>query len=66
MPRGCLVLATTSLEDTLDNTILVKLKLWELDSIFNKHFGLPLTYAYATLRQSVADNMPFGELFFAI
>ena len=24
-----------------------------------KHFGLPLTYAYATLRQSVAGNSTF-------
>jgi len=51
--------------DLLGNTILVKLKLWELDSIL-KHFGLPLTYAYATLRQSVAGNSPFGELFVAM
>ena len=27
-----------------------------------KHFGLPLTYAYATLRQSVAGNSPFCNL----
>jgi hypothetical protein len=31
-----------------------------------KHFGLPLTYAYSTLRQSVAVIRHFGELFFAI
>jgi uncharacterized phage infection (PIP) family protein YhgE len=33
-----------------------------------KHFGLPLTYAYATLRQSVAGQVirHFGVLFFAI
>ncbi len=52
--------------DYLGNTILlVKLKLWELEYLI-KHFGLPLTYAYATLRQSVAGNSTFGVLFFAI
>ena len=35
------------------DTILVKLKLWELVKYLIKHFGLPLTNAYATLRQSV-------------
>ncbi len=29
-----------------------------------KHFGLPLTYAYATLRQSVAGNLPFRGIVF--
>ena len=29
-----------------------------------KHFGLPLTYAYATLRQSVAGNSPFRSIVF--
>jgi hypothetical protein len=29
-----------------------------------KHFGLPLTYAYATLRQSVQVICHFGVLFF--
>ena len=29
-----------------------------------KHFGLPLTYAYATLRQSVAGNSPFRGIVF--
>jgi uncharacterized phage infection (PIP) family protein YhgE len=27
-------------------------------------FGLPLTYAYATLRQSVAGNSPFRGIVF--
>jgi hypothetical protein len=31
-----------------------------------KHFGLPLTYAYATLRQSVQVIRHFGVLFIAI
>jgi hypothetical protein len=48
----------------LGNTILVKLKLWELVIVFNKHFGLPLTCAYATLRQSVAGNSPFRGIVF--
>jgi hypothetical protein len=39
--------------------ILVKLKLWELVKVFNKCFGLPLTYDYATLRQCVAGNSTF-------
>ena len=29
-----------------------------------KHFGLPLTYAYASLRQSVAGNSPFRGIVF--
>ena len=29
-----------------------------------KHFGLPLTYAYATLRQSVAGNLKFRGIVF--
>jgi len=29
-----------------------------------KHFGLPLTYAYATLRQSVASNLQFWGVIF--
>ena len=29
-----------------------------------KHFGLPLTYVYATLRQSVAGNSPFRRIVF--
>jgi hypothetical protein len=29
-----------------------------------KHFGLPLTYAYATFRQSVAGNSPFQGIVF--
>jgi hypothetical protein len=29
-----------------------------------RHFGLPLTYAYATLWQSVAGNSPFQGIFF--
>jgi hypothetical protein len=37
----------------------VKLKLWKLVIVFNKFFGLPLTYDYATLRQSVAGNSTF-------
>ena len=39
----------------LGNTILVKLELWESVMVIII-FGLPLTYAYATLRQSVAGN----------
>ena len=49
----------------LGNTILVKLELWESVMVIIS-FGLPLTYAYATLRQSVAGNRHFGVLFFAI
>jgi hypothetical protein len=29
-----------------------------------KHFGLPLTYAYATLQKSVAGNSPFQGIVF--
>jgi hypothetical protein len=43
--------------------ILVKLELWE--SVMVKiSFGLPLTYAYATLRQSVAGNSTFRGIVF--
>ena len=49
----------------LGNTILVKLELWESVMVIIS-FGLPLTYAYTTLRQSVAGNSPFRALFFAI
>jgi len=38
--------------------ILVKLELWESVMVIIS-FGLPLTYAYATLRQSVAGNSTF-------
>ena len=44
--------------------ILVKLDLWELGIVINKHFGPPLTYTYATLWQSVAGNSPFRGIVF--
>ena len=53
-----------SQEAQLGNTILVKLELWESVMVIIS-FGLPLTYAYATLRQSVAGNSTFWG-FFAI
>ena len=37
----------------------MKLELWELVIVFNIFFGLPLTDAYATLRQSVAGYSTF-------
>jgi hypothetical protein len=43
--------------------ILVKLELWESVMVIII-FGLPLTYAYATLRQSVAGNLTFRGIFF--
>ena len=39
----------------------MKLELWESVMVIIS-FGLPLTYAYATLRQSVAGNSPFCNL----
>jgi hypothetical protein len=47
----------------LGNTILVKLELWESVMVIII-FGLPLTYAYATLRQSVAGNSTFRGIVF--
>jgi hypothetical protein len=47
----------------LGNTILVKLELWE-SVMLRISFGLPLTYAYATLRQSVAGNSTFRGIVF--
>ncbi len=47
----------------LGNTILVKLELWESVMVIIS-FGLPLTYAYATLRQSVAGNSTFRGIVF--
>ena len=47
----------------LGNTILVKLELWESVMVIIS-FGLPLTYAYATLRQSVAGNLTFRGIVF--
>jgi hypothetical protein len=44
-------------------TILVKLELWESVMVIIS-FGLPLTYAYATLRQSVAGNSTFRGIVF--
>jgi hypothetical protein len=49
--------------EILGNTILVKLELWESVMVIII-FGLPLTYAYATLRQSVAGNSTFWGIFF--
>ena len=49
--------------DYLGNTILVKLELWESVMVIII-FGLPLTYAYATLRQSVAGNLTFRGIVF--
>jgi hypothetical protein len=48
---------------TLGNTILVKLELWESVMVIIS-FGLPLNYAYATLRQSVAGNSTFRGIVF--
>ena len=45
------------------STILAKLELWESVMVIII-FGLPLTYAYATLRQSVAGNSPFRGIVF--
>jgi hypothetical protein len=47
----------------LGNTILVKLELWESVMVIII-FGLPLTYAYAMLRQSVAGNSTFWGIVF--
>ena len=47
----------------LGNTILVKLELWETVMVIIM-FGLPLTYAYATLWQSVAGNSTFRGIVF--
>ncbi len=47
----------------LGNTLLVKLELWESVMVIIS-FGLPLTYAYATLRQSVAGNSTFRGILF--
>ena len=41
----------------------MKLELWESVMVIIS-FGLPLTYAYATLRQSVAGNSPFRGIVF--
>ena len=41
----------------------MKLELWESVMVIII-FGLPLTYAYATLRQSVAGNSPFRGIVF--
>ena len=41
----------------------MKLELWESVMVIIS-FGLPLTYAYATLRQSVAGNLPFRGIVF--
>ena len=52
-------------EIILGNTILVKLELWESVMVMVIIiFGLPLTYAYATLRQSVAGNSTFRGIVF--
>jgi hypothetical protein len=65
-PRGPLGLSLTTIYSQYGlPTILVKLELWESVMVIIS-FGLPLTYAYATLRQSVAGNRHFGVLFFAI
>ncbi len=42
----------------------MRLELWDLGIVFNKHFGLSLTYAYATLRQSVSGNSKFRGIVF--
>ena len=47
------------------NTILVKLELWESVMVIII-VGLPLTYAYATLRKVWQVVRHFGVLFFAI
>ena len=41
----------------------MKLELWESVMVIII-FGLPLTYAYATLRQSVAGNLTFRGIVF--
>ncbi len=53
----------SSLTEILGNTILVKLELWESVMVII-FFGLPQTYAYATLRQSVAGNSTFRGIVF--
>ena len=50
-------------EYLLGNTILVKVELWESVMVIII-FGLPLTYAYATLRLSVAGNSTFRGIVF--
>ena len=47
----------------IGNTILVKLELWESVMVIII-VGLPLTYAYAALRQSVAGNSTFRGIVF--
>ncbi len=42
----------------------MKVKLWESVIVFNNIFGLPLTDAYATIRQSVQVIRHFGVCFF--
>jgi hypothetical protein len=46
------------------NTILVKLELLESVIVLIIIFGLPLTFAYATLWQSAAGNSTFGGIVF--
>jgi hypothetical protein len=50
-------------EYLLGNTILVIVELWESVMVIII-FGLPLTYAYATLRDSVAGNSTFRGIVF--
>jgi hypothetical protein len=57
------VLQTPLFAKQLGNTILVKLELWESVMVII-NFGLPLTYAYATLRQSVTGNSTFRGIVF--
>ena len=52
-----------SADKKLGNTILVKLELWESVMVIIS-FGLPLTFTYATLRQSVAGNSTFRGIVF--
>ncbi len=49
--------------EQLGNTILVKFELWQSVMVIII-FGLPLTYAYATLRQSVTGNSTFRGIVF--
>jgi len=60
---GVMISTKTRSQRKLGNTILVKLELWESVMVIII-FGLPLTYAYATLRQSVAGNSTFRGIVF--
>ena len=54
------------LEEHRGNMILVKLELWDLVMYLIIILGLPLTYTFATLRQSVAGNSTYRGIVFCI